>query len=431
MVLSRILCSADGWCAWRPTRLTLLFALVAGLAGTAAAHFNLNVNIRIIHVEERADDLRVLIRLPMAYLIADKLGPEQADGSRAPAPYSTNSTEDEVLVHYLDAEALRRDPGGLASLIAEGHIFRSEGRALVPEIGRLRAYPALKQVPFATLEEADTALKGEVYPDDFEATYVGDTIVDVEIIYRAPESLESYTIESTLDPGLPGQEDTANLVLIHGAGDPLIFRVRGLMAEPLEVSRSLFEAFFTFVKEGVRHILEGTDHVLFVFCLVLGATLLKDLLWRITGFTVGHSVTLALGFFGFAPKADWFVPLVETGIALSIVYAAVIAISKQQHAGTIAITSLIGLLHGLGFSFVLREILQLDAPNIWQSLLAFNVGVEVGQVAIALVVWPCLWALAKYLPTRMTLVRGALALPCVAIAAIWIGERSVLFFEAL
>lgn len=412
-------------------RFATLLAVLIGLAGTAAAHFNLNVNIRIIHVEERAEDLRVLIRLPMAYLIADKLGPEQADGSRTPAPYSTNRTEDETLVHYLDAEALRRDPGGLAKLIGEGHVVRSEGRALVPELGRLRAYPALKQVPFATLDEADSALDGEVYPSDFEETYVGDTIVDAEIIYRIPGRLGNYTVESSLNPGLPGQEDTANLILIHGAGDPLVFRVRGLLADPIEVSRSLVDAVLTFVYEGVRHILEGADHVLFVICLVLGARLIKDLLWRVTGFTLGHSVTLALGFFGFVPQAAWFVPLVELGIAFSIVYAAIIAIGDKQLKSTTLVTALIGLLHGLGFSFVLREILQLDAPNVWQSLLAFNIGVEIGQVAIALVIWPCLWALTKYLPNKVSLIRLGLALPCIGFAAIWIGERSILLLGAL
>ncbi len=421
----------SGGCLRGIARFATLFAVLVGLAGTAAAHFNLNVNIRIIHVEERVEDLRVLIRLPMAYLVADKLGPEQADGSRSPAPFSINRTEDGVVVHYLDAEALRRDPGGLAQLIAEGHTVRSGGETLVPELGRLRAYPALKQVPFATLAEADSALEGEIYPADFEVTYVGDTIVDAEIIYRTPGGLGDYSIESSLNPGLPGQEDTANLILVHGAGDPLIFRVRGLLSEPIEVSRSLFDAVLTFVYEGVRHILEGADHVLFVVCLVLGARAVKDLLWRITGFTLGHSVTLALGFFGFVPQAAWFVPLVEIGIAFSIVYAAIIAIGEKQIKGTVLVTTLIGLLHGLGFSFVLREILQLDAPNIWHSLLAFNLGVEIGQVAIALVIWPSLWALTKYLPKRVALIRLGLALLCIGFAALWIGERSVLFFTAL
>lgn len=420
-----------GWCLRGATRFALLLALVVGLAGTAAAHFNLNVNIRIVHIEERADHLRVLIRLPMAYLVADKLGPEQVDGSRTPAPYSTNVTEEGQLVHYLDLEALQRDPNGLALLVAEGHVLRSGAQELMPEIGRLRAAPALKQLPFATLDEADAALKGGAYPADLDATYVGDTIIDAELIYQTSGASGDFTLASRLDPGLPGQEETANLVLVHGPGDPLIFRVRGLMAEPLKISSSAVDAIFTFIVEGVRHILEGLDHVLFVFCLVLGATGFKELLLRVTGFTVGHSVTLALGFFDYVPKAAWFVPLVETGIALSIVYAAIIAIGKVQHRSTMAVTTMIGLLHGLGFSFVLREILQLDAPNIWQSLLAFNVGVEIGQVAIALVVWPTLWAVAKYWPQRDNLVRSGLALPCIAIAALWIGERSVQFFAAL
>ncbi len=422
---------AGGWCCRSAARFALLLVLLIGLAGTAWAHFNLNVNIRIIHIEERADHLRVLIRLPMAYLVADKLGPEQADGSRTPAPYSINATEDGNLVHYLDVEALRRDPDGLAQMVAEGHALRSGDRLLMPEIGRLRASPALKQLPFATLDEADTALKGDVYPPDAEATYVGDTVIDAELIYPTAGASGDFTIAGLLDPGLPGQEETANLVLVHGPGDSLIFRVRGLMAEPMKISASSFEAILTFIEEGVWHILIGIDHVLFVFCLVLGAVALTDLLWRITGFTAGHSITLALGFFGFVPEAGWFVPLVETGIALSIVYAAIIAIGKGEHRSTIAVTTLIGLLHGLGFSFVLREILQLDAPNIWQSLLAFNVGVEIGQVAIALVVWPALWAMAKYLPQREVLVRNLMAFACIGVAALWIGERSVQLIFAL
>lgn len=421
----------SGRCLGRIARFLAVTTVLLGLAGTAAAHFNLNVNIRIIHIEERAEEMRVLIRLPMAYLLADKLGPEQADGSRTPAPFSVNRREEGVLVHYLDPEALRRDPDGLARFIAGGHVLRSGGEALVPELGRLRVSPALEQLPFATLDEADAALDGELYPQDLEVTYIGDTIVDAELIYRTPDGLSDYSIESRLNPGLPGQEETANLVLVHGAGDPLIFRVRGLLSEPVEVSHALLDAVLTFVYEGIRHILEGVDHVLFVVCLVLGARAVKDLLWRITGFTLGHSVTLALGFFGFVPQAAWFVPLVEIGIALSIVYAAIIAIGEKQFKGTILVTTLIGLLHGLGFSFVLREILQLDAPNIWQSLLAFNLGVEIGQVAIALVIWPSLWAVSRYLPAKVGLVRFGLALPCIAFAAIWVGERAVLLFGAL
>ena len=199
----------------------------------------------------------------------------------------------------------------------------------------------------------------------------------------------------------------------------------------MTVSRSVLEAAWTFIAEGIRHILEGLDHVLFVVCLVLGATALGTLAWRVTGFTIGHSVTLTLGFFGYYPRGAWFVPLVEAGIALSIIYAAVVALTSIGHRMTTGVTALLGLLHGLGFSFVLREILKLDSPNLWQSLLAFNLGIEAGQLLIVLVLWPPLVFVASRLPRWAVPMRWAVALPCMLVAAIWTGERAVQLISTL
>lgn len=367
----------------------------------------------------------------MAYLVADKLGPEAADGTRTPAPYTTNRIEDGTLVHYLDAAAFRDRPEGLAAILADGLILETGGGVLEADIGRVRAWPATKQAPFARLDEAEAALAGSAHAEGLEVTYVGDTVIDAELIYPTGGRVGRYSLRSTLDPGLPGQDDTANLILDHAASPPLIFRVRGLMARPIEVSRSALEAAWTFVREGVRHILEGTDHVLFVLCLALGAATPGALAWRVTGFTIGHSVTLTLGFFGHVPTGTWFIPLVETGIALSIVYAAAVSLIAVGHRMTTLVTAALGLLHGLGFSFVLSEILDLDSPNLWHSLLAFNVGIEVGQLLIVLALWPLLMLVAKRFPRRTVAVRWAVALPCILVATIWTGERVVQLVSSL
>lgn len=416
----------------------LLFALAAlpvvalvSLGDAASAHFLLNVNIRIFHVVHEPDRIRLLARLPLPWLVADKLGPETAAGTRAPAPYTTNRIEDGALVHYLDADALRRSPEGLAGILADRLVLEVGDEALQADVGRVRAWPAREQAPFARRDEAEAALSGPVYPEEFEATYAGDTVVDVELLYPIRGPVTGYTLRSTLNPGLPDQDETANLLLDHATDPPLVFRVRGLMAEPAEVSRSVLKAARTFLGEGVRHILEGTDHVLFILCLVLGATAAGALAWRITGFTIGHSVTLSLGFFGHVPEGAWFIPLVETCIALSILYAAAVALAAAGHYMTTVTTAMLGLLHGLGFAFVLREILKLDAPNLWQSLLAFNLGIELGQLLIALVLWPILAFIAKKLPERIALVRWAVALPCIFIATVWTGERAMQLFSSL
>lgn len=405
--------------------------MIAFFSDTASAHFLLNVNIRVFHVVHEQGRIRLLVRLPMPYLVADRLGPEAAGGTRVPAPYTTNRIEGGKLAHYLDARAFRDSPRGLGEILARGLVLEAGGEALRADIGRVRAYPARRQAPFASLDEAETALDGPVYPDEFEVTYVGDTVVDAELIFPVRGGLQDYVIRSTLDPGLPGQDETANLLLDHATEPPLIYRVRGLMAEPIEVSHSILKAAWTFVMEGVRHILEGMDHVLFVLCLVLGATALGMLAWRITGFTIGHSLTLALGFFGYLPQGAWFIPLVEIGIALSILYAAAVALNAVGHRMTTLVTTMLGLLHGLGFSFVLREILNLEAPNLWQSLLAFNLGIEIGQLLIILALWPVLQCIARRFPKRIILVRWAVALPCILVATIWTGERTMQLISSL
>ena len=397
----------------------------------AQAHFQLNINIRVVHVEHLADGLRVYLRLPAPYVLAPLLGEQQPDGTPQPAPYTINRLQDGQLLHSFDPEALRADPLGLGELVAAGHSITVAGRELTAEVETVRVHGGLTQPPFATLEEAKVAMTGPVFPAEAGETFVGDAVIDVVLRYPGEGAIGSYGFASRLDPGLEGQEETANLLLDHYPGETLVFRERGLLAEPVEVSRSALAAAATFLAEGVRHILEGWDHVLFVLCLIIGARRIGSLLWRVTGFTLGHTVTLILGFLGYVPATPWFIPAVETGIALSIVYAAVIAVASKPAAGTTTVTAAIGLLHGLGFSFVLQEILRVDSPNLWQSLLSFNLGVELGQVGIVLVVWPLLWFLGRRNEKLGDALRWAIALPCLALAAYWVSERGKLVIAAL
>ena len=408
-----------------------------GAAAAAQAHFLLNLNVRILHVEHLADGLRVYLRTPMPYLVADRLGPVGSNGRPEPAPYTTNSIEEEKLVHYLDPDQLHRDPEGLGSFAGEGFQFVADGKPLEATVEQVHVYRVGTQPDFATLDEARAAFAvGPIVPDVANPLYVGDVVVDIVLRYRVGAPIRSYSVSSTLDPGLPGQENTANLILDYGPEGTKVFRARGLLAEPVIISRSAFSAVFSFIKEGVRHILEGLDHVLFVLCLVLGAVQLKSLAWRVTGFTIGHSITLTAGFFGFVPSGAWFVPTVETGIALSIIYAAVIAMMPAKRiAGSersmFIVTCTIGLLHGLGFSFVLHKILQITSPDIWQSLLAFNVGVEIGQLTIILATWPVFRLIQRSSDNAWRIGRIGLAAACTVVAAVWTGQRALLVIGAL
>ena len=208
------------------------------------------------------------------------------------------------------------------------------------------------------------------------------------------------------------------------------------MQDPIAISRSPWAAAFTFIKEGMQHILDGLDHVLFVIVLALGAASFKSLFARTTGFTIGHSVTLSLGFFGLVPSGAWFIPTIELGIALSIIFAALVAVRQTKgHQPSewimFAVTTGVGTVHGLGFSFMLQKILQVDSPNIWQSLLSFNIGVEVGQFLIILACWPLFRLLSRLGERGWLIARWVFASPIIAVAGFWTIQRAMLVVQSL
>jgi len=152
-----------------------------------------------------------------------------------------------------------------------------------------------------------------------------------------------------------------------------------------------YQAAFRFVDLGFHHILDGTDHLLFLFCLVIPFRKLRALIPIVTAFTVAHSITLIASAYNLAPDALWFPPLIETLIAASIVYMAlenIVGASTVHHRWIIAFC--FGLVHGFGFSFVLRETLQFAGTHMLASLLSFNIGVELGQLLVLLLMIPVL-----------------------------------------
>jgi hypothetical protein len=159
---------------------------------------------------------------------------------------------------------------------------------------------------------------------------------------------------------------------------------------------SWYQAFYLFAREGFFHIMSGTDHLLFLLCLVIPFRRLRPLIVVITSFTVAHSVTLIASAYGMAPDSLWFPPLIETLIAISIVYMAFENIVGAQLQRRWIVTFAFGLVHGFGFSFLLRERLQFAGEHLVASLLAFNVGVEIGQLAVLLVTIPVLTLVFRY-----------------------------------
>ena len=156
------------------------------------------------------------------------------------------------------------------------------------------------------------------------------------------------------------------------------------------------QAAWRFVVLGFQHIMGGFDHLLFVLCLVVPIRRVRPLVAVITSFTLAHSITLIAAALGLAPDALWFPPLIETLIAVSIVYMALENIVGARLERRWMIAFAFGLVHGFGFSFALRESLQFAGSHLLTALLAFNVGVELGQLLVIGVALPALAVLFRW-----------------------------------
>jgi hypothetical protein len=157
-----------------------------------------------------------------------------------------------------------------------------------------------------------------------------------------------------------------------------------------------YQAAGRFVALGFRHILDGTDHLLFLFCLVIPFRRLRALVPVVTAFTVAHSITLIASAYNLAPDALWFPALIETLIAMSIVYMALENIVAARLERRWLITFAFGLVHGFGFSFVLRQTMQFAGTHLLTSLLSFNLGVELGQLLVLVLMIPALELLFRF-----------------------------------
>jgi hydrogenase/urease accessory protein HupE len=169
---------------------------------------------------------------------------------------------------------------------------------------------------------------------------------------------------------------------------------------------------------GVEHILTGFDHLVFLLGLVLIAARWRDVLWTVTAFTLGHSLTLGLAVLGVWSPAP---SLVEPAIALSVAYVGAENWFLRDAGRRWRLTLAFGLIHGFGFAGALGE-LEVPAAQVPAALAAFNVGVEAGQLAVLALVLPALAWLRRRAWFERFGVRGASG--AIALAGLtWFAQR--------
>ncbi|MCA9533602.1 MAG: HupE/UreJ family protein [Myxococcales bacterium] len=266
------------------------------------------------------------------------------------------------------------------------------------------------------------------------------SFVHVDAAYRCPAGSPADSLLLRDDTVFPDDRQHEALVYLAGRDDgAAVLRgghrelaLGGAPPSSLELSR-------TFVWEGMLHFALGYDHVLFLLSLLLGVGLMarrpagggataaarpwrdlvRELAWLVTAFTLGHSVTLALAALELVvlPSRP-----VEIAIAASIVAVALHTLVAPQRRRVLPlIAGGFGLVHGFGFSAVLREV-GLPPGGTLLALVSFNVGIELAQLAfVALALWP-LRQLATWSRYESVVVRGG-SVAIALVAAYWVVER--------
>jgi hypothetical protein len=351
----------------------LCCALLAFPAGNIGAH-EVPANVAVqIYVHPDGSTLRILIRAPLAAM-RDLNLPLRGPG-------------------YLDFAQLTNQTNDAARLWIANYIrLFEEGRELPEETVVATRVSLPSDRSFISYDSALASVRSPKLPDDTEVMW---NQLRLDALLEVP--ITNPRARFSIDPQLAhlGVNTVSVLHFVTADGAERVFQYDsnpGLV----RLDPRWYQAAARFVALGFKHIMGGFDHLLFVLCLVVPIRRVRPLVAVVTSFTVAHSITLIASALGFAPNALWFPPLIEMLIAVSIVYMALENIVGPKLERRWLIAFGFGLVHGFGFSFALRESLQFAGAHLLSSLLAFNVGVELGQLLVIGIAIPILAALFQW-----------------------------------
>lgn len=325
-------------------------------------------------VKPRSEQLQVLIRVPLEAM-RDFDFPERAEG-------------------YLDLSQIDTMLQDAATLWISNpiEIYENASHVLKPTVVATRiSLPSDRS--FESYDAAFAHITGPKLPKETNL-YWNQAMMDVLFEYPIHSDQARFSIH----PGL-GRLGSRVVIVLRFLPPGGSIRAFEFLGDPglIRLDPHWYQAASRFVGLGFQHILAGTDHLLFLFCLVIPFRRFKALIPIVTAFTVAHSFTLIASAYNLAPSALWFPPLIETLIAISIVYMAlenIVGGISVQHRWVIAFG--FGLVHGFGFSFALKQTLQFAGSHLLTSLLSFNIGVELGQLLVLALLIPLLDLLFRF-----------------------------------
>jgi hypothetical protein len=282
-------------------------------------------------------------------------------------------------------------------------VYEDDRKLAYPSVASVRA--ALQSdASFASFDAALAHVTGARLPDDTEFVWAQGLL---DILFEYP--IQSDASRFSINPRFArlGIRTLTVVRFVPANGSAGAVRAFELEGDPglVRLDPRWHEAAWQFVELGFARFLNGTDQLLFLLCLVMPFRRLRSLVAVVTSFTVAHSITLIASAYNFAPDALWFPPLIDTLIAVSILYMALENIFFQSGGSRIPLAGLqrrwlitfaFGLVHGFGLSFALRRMLQFAGSHLLASVLSFNIGVEIGQLLLLVLLIPALDLLFRF-----------------------------------
>ena len=385
--------------------LACILILIGVLVGasrppTATAHQLPGAISMHAFVKPEADRLHLLVRVPLELLV--NLGLPRREAG------------------YLDLRRIDEPLKRAAAATAKEFEIREDGNRLAHVRSTQRITPPSDR-SFEIYAQALALIHEPPLPATFGVLW-NRGYFDVHLEYPIASDRSDFVLVNHTVRAL-GDKLVVDVRFLPPGGEERVYLLTG-STSAAALDRSWQRAAMSFVKSGVRHILGGFDHLLFLLCVVIPFRRLSwSLLKVITSFTVAHTITLSASALGLVPAGEWFPPLVETLIAASIVYMAVENLLAPNLERRWLITGIFGLVHGFGFSFALREQLQLAGDNLGLSLAAFNIGIEAGQLLVLAALLPLLALLAR-LPLAAKYTPLVVSGLVILIAGRWLVDRA-------
>lgn len=402
---------------------TFLFLLFFSVS--SSAHFNPVVNRSFHIVFNENHTIQIYARIPLPLLIIHpKWG--GIDSGEA-LPWTVSRQVDGQWRYYLDRNIIENNWNGFTEFVLKEYAINSvNGVDLEPYVKEISIHSEHYSRGFSTFESATSAFDNRNNITLAVDKEVFDAVVDIYFEINNVNSNRDFIIESQQGNDLGIESRLFNHVSfyeLNNTGNILVLNTRhnlGLLRESYHFEKPILNKIITAVFHGIEHIVLGWDHLLFVSLLVLVSISVKQVVQRATLFTIGHSVTLTMGVFGFVPDFHWFIPFVESLIAGSILLAGVYILLDKSSKFNLKICFVIGLIHGFGFSFVLKEGIFHSQSVDYINLLGINLGIEIGQILIYLVVLPLLYLVHRFFTVNEVVARKAAVIPCVLISGYWL-----------